>query len=661
MFRPRTLAALCGVALAVGAATTTLDTASAQPLASASKAALAPRSAADRALLAKIRERAVRYAKKGVSGPIGANPEVALVPKGAVQDRYGWARAQKQKARASAAQRAARVQAFAAGSGGPLVVAEQEPAGVRGKNDSLRTAQRIPAFGTRSGGRPVAAVKGRLSPSALPKIEAIPPNAEDDGTLETARDTGLRGARDGFSTTGTIGDQPVDPKDPGAEDNDIYKVKLNAGDVLDVKLSVTSGNLLPLLILADADGNIVTDSFFSDDETNPTLQTTVRAGGTYYVVATGFILIDLSGGPSGPTKGDYTITTTARVGDRDLYAVQLQAGDVLGLSVDGASSYVSIFGPDGVELHGSAFDISSAYPANTPLPGGGNVTTDHVAGAKGTYYVEVTGGSGRYTATVEGYRYGGAKGKQTQTVFLDTDGARLNTNIFGGPGVRTFSPLKSFLSGWGLKAKDEKALVNRIKAVMRTQIQSDLVKSGLSPYVNVNVVASQDVKDPWGKPGVTRVILGGTIDQLGFPTVGISEAIDPGNYDREKSALVLLDLLSAGKGTPYPATSLNTYMTAKSNRIAFVGQAVATVASHELGHLIGNWHTDTTNGVTNLMDEGGYAPAAPLFFGVGKDKVGGTKDDKITLFVRDRFSLREGFTGVEDTKARSAWGLSSPR
>ena len=35
-------------------------------------------------------------------------------------------------------------------------------------------------------------------------------------------------------------------------------------------------------------------------------------------------------------------------------------------------------------------------------------------------------------------------------MFLDFDGERVNTGVFGGFGVVTLSPLQSFLGRWGL-------------------------------------------------------------------------------------------------------------------------------------------------------------------------------------------------------------------
>ena len=118
---------------------------------------------------------------------------------------------------------------------------------------------------------------------------------------------------------------------------------------------------------------------------------------------------------------------------------------------------------------------------------------------------------------------------------------------------------------------------------------------------------------------------------------------------------MLLDILSdpAGEqGDP----SLNTYLTPASDRVAFVGQAVGNVASHEAGHFFGNWHVDQFNDAANLMDQGGNFP---VLYGVGPDKVGGTADDDDVDFGEDNFNPNEGFFGIEDTLSRLAVALTS--
>ena len=55
--------------------------------------------------------------------------------------------------------------------------------------------------------------------------------------------------------------------------------------------------------------------------------------------------------------------------------------------------------------------------------------------------------------------------------------------------------------------------------------------------------------------------------------------------------MVLLDVLS-GSPDDWGDASLNSYLKKNSDRLAFVGHALGNVISHEVGHLIGNWHTD---------------------------------------------------------------------
>ena len=151
---------------------------------------------------------------------------------------------------------------------------------------------------------------------------------------------------------------------------------------------------------------------------------------------------------------------------------------------------------------------------------------------------------------------------------------------------------------------------------------------------------------------MSRVIVGGTIDESGLDTIGVAQYIDPGNYG----------LRGPGRGaarraqrpTPRGPASLNTYLTDASDRVAFVSQAVGNVMAHEIGHMIGNYHTDNAS----RGDRARWTPAARAstnLFGVGPDGVGGTADDTDVDFVTDIYSQAEGFTGLEDTLNDSAW------
>ena len=149
---------------------------------------------------------------------------------------------------------------------------------------------------------------------------------------------------------------------------------------------------------------------------------------------------------------------------------------MLGGVIQGGSPDITVTKPHGVQAIGSTQDASFIYPAASLLPGGGNATFAYVAEKPGWYKVSTAAGIGDYDVLLEVYRPGSvtAKKKTVQTVFLDFNGERVNTAVWGGPGVRTLSPFSSFLGRWGLTNADRNAVINRVIATVQENIRRDL-------------------------------------------------------------------------------------------------------------------------------------------------------------------------------------------
>lgn len=247
--------------------------------------------------------------------------------------------------------------------------------------------------------------------------------------------------------------------------------------------------------------------------------------------------------------------------DTNFYSLNVEAGDIVGATVSGSAGRIVLIDPEGVEVIGSSQDATFIAPEQTELPGGGNAVLAHVADTPGRYAVGIETGFGEYDALFRLRRppLESEPDAATQTLFLDFDGEELNTGIFGGPGVRTLSPLSAFLPGWSLGPEDEDAVIDAIVASVAESLSEDLrVKgrnsdrdaTGRPGDFDVEILNSRDHPDPFGQDNVSRAIVGGTIGESGIPTIGIAQTIDVGNFDQTESALTLLDLLSAPADDP---------------------------------------------------------------------------------------------------------------
>ena len=213
------------------------------------------------------------------------------------------------------------------------------------------------------------------------------------------------------------------------------------------------------LALWDSDGNLLA---FNDDDVSSTdfildsfLQATAPADGTYYVSVSSFDSpvpqdpFDSSSGLGSFSEGTYTLMLGLDAHDVDYFSVALNAGDVLNVTGLGAISHVSLFDPMGVELLTSNVDITPILPGSAPFVAGDNPSLVYVIDQPATYGIRVTGRrAGMYLSELRTARppLEAAEPGTKQILFIDFDGAIIDTSIFGEFGRRLLSPMRAFLA-----------------------------------------------------------------------------------------------------------------------------------------------------------------------------------------------------------------------
>ncbi len=353
--------------------------------------------------------------------------------------------------------------------------------------------------------------------------------------------------------------------------------------------------------------------------------------------------------------------------DADFFLVDLEPGDVITAAFE-PFGVVEIYNPDGTLAIGSTQTASFIYPATSPLRHLGSLGADHVAKESGTYAIGISQSSGPYEGEFRVTRTGRQAGTSddVQIIYLDFDGGALSPSLFDpfAPSEELpLSPMVDFFSRWDLDPSEENVVIDAVMTEVAKELgdhlraqgtYGDRDASGIPGELDIELRNSRDHQDIWGQKNVSRVIIGGSIDEFGIPTIGIAQSIDPGNLDAEESAVVLLDVLS-GDPEEFGDSSLNSYEFADTtSKAEMVGAGIGVIVAHEIGHFIGNWHTETGNEVFNIMDAGGDLAGT---FGVGPDRIFGTEDDIDVHFVSDVFNSQEGFLGIEDTEARTGFAL----
>ncbi len=371
--------------------------------------------------------------------------------------------------------------------------------------------------------------------------------------------------------------------------------------------------------------------------------------------------------------------------DDEYYAMDLKAGDIIDARLQ--SSFAAIVSQPFLILYNSSRRelIASQWqpfgpgnlPRTSPLTGGGtaaglgDVALHYVIPANGRYFLKITDVAQtigtplnpatpvNYTLNVRRFRpvLEAEPAGTKQILYLDFEGGTINRNIFGLgiPGSARLSPTRDFLQAYGLQDTQEALFIDSIVSDVKEKFER-LGVSTTNPNFGIEIRNSKDHVDPWGLPNVSRVIIGGTFQELvsdpdaDSGILGISQSIDPGNFETEETAIVMHDtfLLTVN------AVPLN----AARSRLELISELMSVVITHEAGHFLGGWHQEPFNTKTGIMDAF-YDPIVSA--GSGNDGVFGTADDLPLYFTDDRFGGAQPFIdgGVNDTINWLGWGLSN--
>ncbi len=641
-----------------------------------------------------------------LGAPVNPNPYLSLMPPGVPVDYQAW-----NKWGSAHAVKMGKSLNYMSGRRGLLTVMEEES--FTGANDNPFTGQEIDRLGSSRRDLNRAIIHGTSGTRGgiVDFTTGIP--LEDDGSILLANNANVESL-----FTGVVYEAEVENGPNGTvSDFDFYKVDAAAGSrlVIDVETRNDLTGFDPVVSLLDEQGNVLA---MNDDEmpgsTDSRLVFDVRTDGHYFIVVGGFDAFlpsnpfdSRSGSTTGNigSEGEYTLTISlVEISvDADYYRVFLEKGDVFsaGIRAMNDSTRLQVRDPDGL-FKISSTSNTSFYPESSPVRIPGVTTVYHLAEVSGWHSVGIENNYGEYELELFVSRPGTELVNGTQVIYLDFDGAQFDLNkFFGREGeeIKTLSPFRDFLNAWGLSNDDKtiSRITSRITAQVREKISHEIYQSGINPDFSVLILNNSGRTSFFGKnmdgvrsaddlPEVDRknmdaatrqqyahvrgygffknflpvseVIIGGTSAESGINTVGIAESNDVGNFDPRETALVLLDKLSAPADGSMESFSLNQVPLDPSvTKEDLIVTAIGNIVAHEIGHLIGNWHTDGFNNKVSLMDEGqgglhNYIGTTP----------GGVFGDAATVEVSlntDAYSDLEIYSGSQNTLNQSAFGLSS--
>lgn len=355
--------------------------------------------------------------------------------------------------------------------------------------------------------------------------------------------------------------------------------------------------------------------------------------------------------------------------DLDTFGMTLRGGDILDIAVLGAATQFIIRDDSGQTIFGSTANLTVAQPPRQSL---GNATGTYVAPRDGNYYLtvapDIVGPLNSYTIGLRAYRPVTEELEvgDAQIIYLDFDGDVIDGNLVQSTGFVRIPSLVESLPLLGIEAGNINAANNIMEKVITgtVRIFEDLVQTGENgDYTDSSVPGEYAVRIlnsrdhggqiPLNDPRLTRMMIGGSGDDIGVPGVYGYSYGDLGNFDLTGYGFFALDTFGADA-----QAAVDGGISPNKSQVDFIGDFLAAVVAHEASHALGMDHTNGDNFTGTLSDEG-TANSASYGQGLGPDGIYGTSDDVAPVFADDFYSAEEEYLGINEITNTLAHVLSS--